>query len=86
VKVNIIPEGSDAGIMMGEEVFGIVKGDYPERSGGGSAGIGGAGERGGSPFAPASFIEQVICLAASNLDLNGGLGSAGDSAYLIVDW
>ena len=47
-------------MMIVEEVFGIVKRDYPERSGGGSAGIWGAGERGGSPFAPASFMEQVI--------------------------
>jgi hypothetical protein len=43
-------------MVIVEEVFGIVKRDYPERSGGGSAGIWGAGERGSSPFAPASFI------------------------------
>jgi len=41
-----------------QEVFGIVKiiygPGYPERSGGAvAAGIWGAGERGGSPFAPA---------------------------------
>jgi hypothetical protein len=48
-------------MVIVEEVFGIVKRDCPElivrsEAEAGSAGIWGAGERGSSPFAPASSM------------------------------
>jgi hypothetical protein len=49
-------------------------------------GFGVQGKGAAAPLPLLPYIEQVICLASSNLDLSGGLGSAGDSAYLIVDW
>jgi hypothetical protein len=72
VKVNAIPEGSrtafrsqdeqqsersDAGDMIVQEVFVIVKGDPSEaKRREDFAGIWGAGERGSAPLAPASSM------------------------------
>jgi hypothetical protein len=48
-------ERSDADTVIVEQVFGIVKEIVRSEAEAGSAGIWGAGERGSSPFAPASL-------------------------------
>jgi hypothetical protein len=45
-------------MVIVEEVFGIVKGDCPERSGGRFGGDLGCWERGSGPFAPASSMSR----------------------------
>jgi hypothetical protein len=55
-------------MVIVEYVFGIVKRNCPERSGGGSAGIGGAGERGGMVECTPKVRHQIKGPAT----LNGG--------------
>ena len=49
-KVNSNRSESDAGVLIVEQVFGIVKRDCPEQSGGGSARIGVQGKGAAAPL------------------------------------
>ena len=60
-------------MMIVEEVFGIVKRECPERSGGASAGIWGAGERGRQPLYPLlSYVEAQLIQCQQIGRTNGG--------------
>jgi hypothetical protein len=81
VKANMIPEGrrtafrsegeqqserSDADMVIVEEVFGIVKGDCPERSGGRFGGDLGCRGKGQQPLCPCFLdVEEEYSIRAA---------------------